>query len=78
MDGLQQDGIPRCELLFEKKRKLPLFDVVVGTLAGIRSVLGLQVIGKIPEGSILRAGLCPGAPAQIFRARNNPETVALE
>src|SRR2546425_3788195 len=78
IDGLQINAVPRRELLLERGRKNPFFEVIIRPLAWIGAVKGFQGVAAVAKSSILRARLRPGAAAQVFGAGDYAEAVALE
>ena len=75
---LKINGVLRRDLRLECSRELALLNVVVHLLAVVGAVESFHGIAEVFIGAELRARLCPGTAAQIFRARNNPQPVALE
>ena len=72
---LKKDAVFFRELLFEPRRKVELFEIVIQPMAVLGSIKGVQRVTRVAKETILRRALQPITAAGIFRARKNSKAV---
>src|SRR5205823_6430619 len=78
IDHVQVDTVIRSNIVLELAFQLSDFEVLVGAFPWLCSILGFERIAAAVPRAVLRARMMPSAAAEIFRIRNQPQTIALE